>query len=123
MVISAEKQSQIVKLAADFNFYGKRLRATKLEVCDDISKEVYDTTKHSTAICDWLEANKPAKPKTAKAVKAIKNDDRPEAAGVISSTVESWEVKQGKRFIITSIQNNTFPHKNFFASFWKPFLL
>ncbi len=66
------KQSQIVKLAADFNFYGKRLRATKLEVCDDISKMVYDTTKHSTAICDWLEANKPAKPKAAKVAKAIK---------------------------------------------------
>ncbi|QBQ81102.1 hypothetical protein HdH2rev_00188 [Escherichia phage vB_EcoS_HdH2] len=116
MIISAEKQTVILNLAADFNFYGKRLRATKLEVCDDISKAVYDTPKHSTAICDWLEANKPAKPKAAKTVKAIKNDDRPEAAGVISSTVESWEVKQGKRFIITSIQNNTFPHKNFLAS-------
>ncbi|QIO00938.1 A1 protein [Salmonella phage smaug] len=113
MNISAEKQSQITKLAADFNFYGKRLRATKLEVCDDISKAVYDTPKHSTAICDWLEANKPAKPKAAKAVKAIKNDDRPEAAGIVSSTVEQWEVKSGRRFILTSIQNNTFPHKNF----------
>ena len=116
MIISAEKQTVILKMAADFNFYGKRLRATKLEVCDDISKAVYDTTKHSTAICDWLEANKPAKPKAAKVAKAIKNDERPEAAGIVSSTVEQWEVKQGKRFIITSIQNNTFPHKNFLAS-------
>ncbi|EHV4353278.1 hypothetical protein K0L68_004935, partial [Salmonella enterica] len=119
MNISAEKQAQILKMAADFNFYGKRLRATKLEVCDDISKAVYDTPKHSTAICDWLEANKPAKPKAAKAEKAIKNDDRPEAAGIVSSTVEQWEVKSGRRFILTSIQNNTFPHKNFLASLEK----
>ncbi|WP_289477409.1 hypothetical protein, partial [Klebsiella pneumoniae] len=77
MIFSAEKQTVILKLAADFNFYGKRLRATRLEVCDDISKAVYDTAKYSTDICNWLEANKPAKPKTAKAVKAIKNDERP----------------------------------------------
>ncbi|QXN67499.1 hypothetical protein [Klebsiella phage vB_Kpn_3] len=93
MIISAEKQTVILKMAADdFNFYGKRLRATKLEVCDEISKAVYDTTKHSTAICDWLEANKPAKPKAAKVAKGVKNEDRPEAAGIVSSTVEQWKL-------------------------------
>lgn len=116
MIISAEKQAIIIKAAQDNNFYGKRLRSKKLELCDSISSQVYGTAKHSSEICDWLEANKPAKPAAEKRARVARVDERPEAAGNMSSAVENWPVKQGYRFILTSIQNNTFPHKNFLES-------
>lgn len=116
MIISAEKQTAIAKMAADLNFYGKRLRDKKLEVCDSISSAVYGTAKHSSEICDWLESNRPAKPAKAKTERVAKVDMRPVAAGTLHNSADSWRVIPGKRFILTSIQNNTHPHENFLKS-------
>ena len=113
MNISAANQTKIIKLATDVNFFGKRLRDKKLEVCDAISKEVFGTAKHSSEICDWLEANRPAKPAAAKRERIAKEDDRPLTAGALNSAVETWKVKTGKRFLLTSAQNNTDVHGNF----------
>lgn len=118
MNISAKNQKIIVKMAADVNFYGKRLRDKKLEICDAISKAVFDTAQHSSAICDWLEANRPVKPK-AERQKVEKVDTRPLSGGALNSAVETWKVKEGKRFIITSAQNNTDVHGNFLKSLIK----
>lgn len=122
MNFSAEKQAAFLKTAKDNNFWGKRLRSKKLELCDALSKEHYETAKHSSVICDWLEENKPVVNKVTRnpaTGKTLKVDNRPEQAGELSSAINNWPVKSGNRFILTSIQNNTFPHKNFLASLEK----
>lgn len=119
MNFSADKQAAFLKTAKDNNFWGKRLRAKKLELCDALSKEHYETARHSSDICDWLDENKPVKaapirnPATGK---AEKEDLRPLAAGELSNAINNWPIHAGKRFILTSIQNNTFPHKKFFEA-------
>lgn len=117
MIIAAEKQTAILKAAIDVNFWGKRLRAKKLEICDGLSKEHYGSAKHSSEICDWLEKNRPVKPAAEKRAQRVAvEDSRPVAAGQLNSSVENWKVIPGRRFILTSIQNNTFPHANFWQS-------
>ncbi|APT41051.1 putative A1 protein [Klebsiella phage vB_Kpn_IME260] len=116
MIIAIEKQKAILTAANNLNFWGKRLRAKKLEICDELSKEHYGTAKHSSEICDWLDNNKPVKPAAEKRAQRVAvEDSRPVAAGQLNSSVESWKVIPGRRFLLTSIQNNTFPH----ANFWK----
>lgn len=114
--IAQAKKDLIIKLAADLNFYGKRMRGTKLACADIICKEVFDNIHHSSEICDWLEANKPVKPAKPKRERVEREDNRPVAAGALNNSVENWRVLEGKRFILTSAQNNTFPHKNFLSS-------
>ncbi len=70
MVISAENNPRSLNLPLT-SISTVNVCALLAEVCT-IFQMVYDTTKHSTALCDWLEANKPAKPKAAKVAKAIK---------------------------------------------------
>lgn len=107
------KKDLIVKIASDLNYYGKRMRATKLACADTIGKEVFDNTHYSSEICDWLDENKPVKKAAERAKRVAVEDSRPVAAGALNNAVENWKVIPGKRFILTSIQNNTFPHVNF----------
>ena len=37
MIIAIEKQKAILTAANNLNFWGKRLRAKKLEICDELS--------------------------------------------------------------------------------------
>lgn len=110
------KKDLIVKTARDLNFYGKRMRETKIAVAESICNAIFGNIHHSSEICDWLEENKPVKPAAAKRERVAKEDNRPVAAGALNNAVENWKVLPGKRFILTSAQNNTFPHKNFLAS-------
>ena len=115
MNFSAQNQATFLKMANDVNFFGKKLRSKKLEICDAISKECYGSAKHSSAICDWLEANRPVKP-AAQRQKVEKVDTRPLSGGALNSAAEDWKVLEGKRFILTSAQNNTDVHDNFLQS-------
>lgn len=114
--IAAAKRETILKMAKDSNFWGKRLRDKKLALCEQIANEVFGNMHHSSEICDWLEENKPITAPAKRAVKVAKEDSRPVAAGALNNAVENWKVISGKRFILTSIQNNTFPHVNFLKS-------
>lgn len=115
--ISAENIQRIISLASGLNYYGKRLDSSKAEVCESISMSLFDTASRSAEIREYLETNKPEKPvKEKRSAKQLVEDTRPITGGNISSVVESWPVKEGRRFILTSIQNNTDAHKNFFAS-------
>lgn len=115
--IAAAKRETILKMAKDNNFWGKRLRDKKLVLAESIAMEIFGNIHHSSAICDWLDENKPVAPAvTRRVAKVAKEDSRPVAAGAMNNAVESWKVIDGKRFILTSIQNNTFPHKNFLES-------
>lgn len=113
------KKDLMLKLASDLNYFGKRMRATKLACADDIGKEVFENTHYSSEICDWLDENKPAKKQAERAKREVVEDTRPVAAGALNNAVENWKVIPGKRFILTSIQNNTFPHANFLKSLEK----
>ncbi len=117
--ISAENIALIVKRAAGLNYFGKRLDDKKNEVAEKISLEVFNTASRSAEVKQVIEENKPVKADKPKAEKVAKEDTRPVAAGAMNSAVDNWKVKTGKRFILTSIQNNTFPHANFLASLEK----
>lgn len=119
--IAAEKQTKIATMASDLNYYGKRLATAKNAVCEAISFEVYGTASKSAEVKQWLESNKPVKQAKEAAVKqkVIPEDNRPVAAGNLQSTVNNWQVIPGRRFILTSIQNNTFPHDNFWKALKK----
>lgn len=114
MSIAEKHFPAITKAAMDLNFYGKRLRTTRLAVCETISKDIFGDCAKSVEIHNWLETQKPVK--EPKADKPAKVDNRPLVAGALNSAVENWPVLSGKRFILTSIQNNTLPHRNFFES-------
>lgn len=116
MSIAEKHHPVIIQRGEDLNFYGKRLRTTKLAVAETISTELFGDCSKSVEIHNWLEANKPARSAKVKAEKPKKEDTRPLVAGNISSAVESWPVIAGSKFILTSIQNNTLPHVNFFNS-------
>lgn len=116
--ISAENIATIIKRASGLNYFGKRLDEKKNEVAEKISMEVFNTSSRSAEVKQVIEENKPVKVKTerSKVERVAKEDTRPVAAGALNSAVDNWKVKPGKRFILTSIQNNTFPHANFLAS-------
>ena len=120
MIIAKEKQTAIIKAATDNNFYGKRLRSVKLELCEQISRDLYGTGQHAANICDWLEENRPVKevaPKQPKASRPLV--DLPVEAGTLEDSTSRWPVLAGKCFILTSAQNNTTPHVNFLESLKK----
>ncbi len=114
--ISAENIALIIKRATGLNYFGKRLDDKKNEVAEKISMEIFGTASRSSEVKQIIEANKPVKAEKVKTERVAKEDTRPVAAGALNSAVDTWEVKPGKRFILTSIQNNTFPHANFLAS-------
>lgn len=117
--ISAENIAIIVKRAAGLNYFGKRLDYKKNEVAEKISMEIFGTSSRSAEVKQVVEDNKPVKADKPKAERVAKEDTRPVAAGAMNSAVENWKVKTGKRFILTSIQNNTFAHANFLAALEK----
>lgn len=56
---------------------------------------------------------KERKPRKAKATKPASEDSRPVSGGVIADPSESRERLVGKRFVLTSAQNNTHLHEDF----------
>jgi hypothetical protein len=107
-VISAYK-TDILKEAKELNFYGKRIRDTKLTVCESIIRNLGIPQSHGLEACDltdWLEENRPVLEKKAK----IAGIEKPAAStmqGQAASKRALMPVIEGQRFIVTSAQNNT----------------
>lgn len=116
MIISKENQTKIMAMAADVNYYGKRLGTKKNEIAENIAFEIYGTRSKSAVIREYLDANVPVKAAPPKQPKEKAVCNLPVESGRISSTVNDWPVLAGKRFIITSAQNNTPAHTNFLES-------
>lgn len=119
MIIAKEKQVEILRLATGLNYKGKRLDSAKFAVCEDISSKIYDTASKSAEIHAFLEdaANWPQKPAKVKAERNKQvNEDLPLTAGSLNEAVIDWRVLAGKKFIITSAQNNTDVHLPFLSA-------
>lgn len=117
--MAKEAQKRIINLAMDENFYGKRKRLTRLEVCDKICDELElsQTELSSGDLCDWLLENKP-QPKAAKQAKTIVEQLEPVFNGATCSRDDALNVLPDGKYIITSVQNNTQPHSSFYGLEW-----
>lgn len=108
-MIKKKYQNTALALAADLNFWGKRLRDKRLETADRIiTGQGWDLD--AADLEAWLVANKPAKPAAAKREKAA--SDKPAAstlAAGVAALPELPDLKTLDRVIITAAQNNTLP--------------
>lgn len=106
MSIKKKYQKDALTLAADLNFWGKRLRDKRLECADRIiTGQGWDLD--AADLESWLVANKPAKPAAAKREKAA--SDKPAASTLIGSPDRpALEIMDTADIvIITAAQNNT----------------
>lgn len=119
-IISAEHKARALVLAADLNFWGKRLGDKKNEIAENISAELFGTKSRSAQVRQLLEENRPVKEVANKQPRAARvNPDLPLESGIISRSIDGWKTLEGKRFILTSAQNNTPAHSNFLKSLVK----
>lgn len=105
MKLSNEQKTAILLEAEKLNFWGKRVRSSRLDCCDTIALQCELGTIDYGELCDWLLTNKP---KTEKA--ATKAATKPAAntmLGQAEQKRQNMPVIEGDRFIITSAQNNT----------------
>lgn len=109
--LSQPTQKEVLAEIADLNYYGKRLKSKKLEVCEnallscDLSLDV-----DALDLANWLDANQPAKAPTTKAEKA---EIEPTFRGSEVERDALIKVLPVGRYIVTSAQNNTAPHAVF----------
>ena len=118
-------EAKILESAKDLNYYGKRLLAVKMEICETLAVQVFgllndfETDEFISTVFDLLEANRAtvaeAKPK-AKTAKVQKVDNRPLTGGSVTEAERMRPVKDGRKFLITSMQNNTEIHAQFLAN-------
>ncbi len=105
----------IIKKATDLNYWGKRLETSKQVVILIIHDDFPDYTPHE--LLEILDENKPVKKATvSRETKEAKPDNRPLSAGSLSHSEQTRKEIQGKTFIVTSCQNNTELHSEFFAN-------
>lgn len=100
-----EKSSaHLLKLAGDFNFFGKRLRDTKLECAEKMLEMAGTAGIESGELVDWLDQHKPAAAKREKS-----GADKPAASTMIGSpdrpTLEIMDTAE--IVIVVAAQNNT----------------
>lgn len=97
----------LLKLAGDFNFFGKRLRDTKLECAEKMLEMAGIAGIESGVLVDWLDANKPAKLEKVKREKAA--SDKPAASTLIGSPDRpALEIMDTADIVIVvAAQNNT----------------
>jgi hypothetical protein len=104
-----QNESSILDEASQLNFYGKRIRDTKLSVCESIIRNLSLNSENEVEafeLADWLDDNRPVITKSKKAIVDLK----PAATtmlGCAASKRAQMPVIEGERFIITSAQNNT----------------
>jgi hypothetical protein len=102
-------KTSIVKEAAELNFYGKRLRDTKLAVAESIIRNL-GIQPESLEACDltnWLDENRPVIEKKATKKSVIDKPAADTMLGCAASKRASMPIIEGKKFIVTSAQNNT----------------
>lgn len=100
----------VIKKAIGLNFWGKKLDSTRLEAARQI-KEDLGLEIDGAALAEWLVKNKPAKEKAAKA-KPQPAD--PVFSGQLETAERNRPVKDARRLLVTSAQNNTTIHSGFF---------
>lgn len=100
----------IIKAAIELNFYGKRIRESKLTVCDAIllKLDVAQSQLESGVLCDWLEENKdtviPPKPKAQRVSNKL---DASTMGGTQSQKRSEFDNLGDGVFLVTAAQNNT----------------
>lgn len=107
-----ELQQLLIKLAQDANFYGKRIRDSKLTVVETIQSMKDEFKQFAQGeLVDWLEANKPEKekPKRAQSTKPAANT----MTGNEKAMADNLPVLDGDRFLVVGVQNNTLPSSVF----------
>ncbi len=110
----SDLRARIVQAGADLNYWGKRLASVKYGVAEALHETFKDYALSVDAIKAILdEATPPKKAKAEKEAKEKPVDTRPVSAGAISHAEETRPVIIGKRFLITSAQNNTDVHVPF----------
>lgn len=115
--INDAEQKQFVAIVDKLNglnYWGKKLQASKdaviTLVADELQVDECDVIA-TVAIEEENRANTPAK-KKPKAKQTV-DESKPVAAGEMNHTEKFRPVIAGKRFIISSIQNNTHVHSKF----------
>ena len=105
---SEKTASKLLALAADHNFYGKRLRDKKIELAEKILKEAEIDKIEASDLVTWLDSNKPAKPAKEKpASKAKLNKPAADTMSGSASLQGLPELETLQAVIITAAQNNT----------------
>lgn len=102
-----EHSETLLKRAGDANFWGKRVRDSKLAVCDGLiaGLDLSQSQLESGDLADWLDENKPEKPSAAK-----RTPTKPEATtmgGTASAKREEFPDYGDGLYIVTAAQNNT----------------
>lgn len=114
MKVSTELKTSLLAEATELNFWGKRLRAKRLDVCemvmealeDELCNEGFEELEHGD-LCDWLLANQPEKPAKAKAKRAENKLPANTMGGSALQARQDTPVLDGTVFVVTSAQNNT----------------
>lgn len=104
-----ENLKDILKEASELNFWGKRIRDTKLAVCESIIRNLgLDAASiECSELADWLTENKP--------VSATKPKARAESnklpVGTLTGSAQKARLEttvlDGNTFVVTCAQNNT----------------
>lgn len=97
------RKTEIMAEASAENFYGKRKRDSKLEVCENITSALSLNCEPSELVL-WLEENKPTPAKKGAALSKLPANT---ISGSETKKRDELPVIQGKRFIVTAVQNNT----------------
>lgn len=115
--ISEKTRDLILKLAIESNFYGKRLASVKRDLVFEIIGAL-ELDVNSETVYNWLEANKPAKPKAAKKAPKFTPEEQAAMLAETHSNNPRDKAQQltGNCFIITSAQNSTDVNESFLQS-------
>lgn len=104
--LSKKIEDQVLKLAKDYNLKGKRLLSTRLEVCENIIKDL-DLKREPMELLNWFEAL----PVAAKTAKDPKVSNRLPVDTMTGSSAARSElmpiIETDQAVIVTSAQNNT----------------
>lgn len=103
----------IVEKLDGLNYYGKKLDKSREAVVTLVAEELEVDPAHVRRIAGAERDRRAVEPKKKKAVKKTVDESKPIAAGEMNHTESTRPVLAGKRFIISSLQNNTHVHKKF----------
>jgi hypothetical protein len=102
----------------NYNYFGKRLGSVKENLIDAICCEFRFGLDYVRECISHIQAEKEAAKTAKKSTKRVKAKtlNLPISAGVMSHSEQARKVLNGKKFLVTSCQNNTDIHTDFLAS-------
>jgi hypothetical protein len=105
--LTPQTLENLTKRAVDLNYYGKRLKATKLAVVENVLTALdLQRTVEAIDLMTFFDENRPVKPEVVKQQKALESYD-PTFNGSLTHRDDSIEVLPFGRYLISSAQNNT----------------